>query len=86
MWRHMCAYVRAHVCAYVCVCVCVMSGLSIFSRYKLCSLIHISYIPVKSCFFLSSVTIFVFISSQVMWHDRKRSIHAFNQSRQSSLK
>ena len=46
----------------------------------------VSYIPIKSPLFFWYGTIFLFISSQVMWRYRKRSIRTLNWSHQSSLK
>ena len=74
----MCARVSAHVC--------VISRSSIIFKIeaKLINPLTL-YIHEITLIFFSCGTIFLFISLQVMWHDRKRSIHALNGSRRSSL-
>ena len=69
-----------HVCVYGCACVrmstrvcaclgvcaqSVITGLSIHRGLLLTHYMHFTYLPVKSCLFLSCRTIFLFISSQV---------------------
>ena len=70
----------AHVCVHVCA-QRVISGLNIHSRFLLTRYMDFSYIPVESRLFLSCGTIFVFISSHVMWRNWTGSIRALNRSR-----